>query len=75
MIADKLLTTKPQFFDNRIDLLSVEELAGALGLAPKTIRNYVARRSVPFVRIGRRTMFRLRSIEAWLEKKEKKPWQ
>ena len=74
MIADKILSTKPQFFDNRIGLLSVEELARELGLAPKTIRNHVARRSLPFVRIGRKTMFRLGSIEAWLEKKEKKPW-
>ena len=75
MMAETLLSRRSEIFDNRIDLLSVEELAGALGLAPKTIRNYVARRSVPFVRIGRRTMFRLQSIEAWLEKKEKRPWQ
>lgn len=66
---------QPQLFENRIELLSVEELAGELGLAPKTIRNYVARRIIPFVKIGRRTMFRLASIEAWLERKEQKSWQ
>lgn len=63
-----------ELFDSRIGLLSVEELAGELGLAPKTVRNYVARREIPFVRIGRRTMFRLESIEAWLDRKERKPW-
>lgn len=62
-------------FDSLIGLISVEELASELGLAPKTVRNHVARRSIPFVRIGRRTMFRLASIEAWLERMEKKPWQ
>lgn len=64
-----------RLFDNRISLMSVEELAGELGVAPKTVRNYVAQRIIPFVRVGRRTMFRLGSIEAWLDRKEHKPWQ
>ena len=59
-------------FENRI--VSVEELSRELGLAPKTIRNWVAKREIPFLRIGRRTMFRLASIEAWLQKKERKSW-
>ena len=75
MVECTALQGKAKLFENRIELLTVEDLAGELGLAPKTIRNYVARRIIPFVRIGRRTMFRLGSIEAWLERKEKKPWQ
>lgn len=75
MVDSLALENRALFFENRIELLTVEELAGELGLAPKTIRNYVARRCIPFVKIGRRTMFRLKSIEAWLERKEKKPWQ
>ena len=59
-------------FDN-LGLLTVEELARALGKAPKTIRNWVARRTIPFVVVGRTTMFRKRAVEAWLERKERKP--
>lgn len=62
------------FIENGIELLTVDQLADALGYAPKTIRNWVARRSIPFVKVGRRTMFRLESISAWLKKKEFKSW-
>jgi excisionase family DNA binding protein len=55
------------------NLVTVEELAGALGIAPKTVRNWVALRQIPFLRIGGKTKFRRRSIEAWLERKEFKP--
>jgi excisionase family DNA binding protein len=60
-----------QLFEN---LITVEELAGVLGIAPKTLRNWVSCRSIPFVRIGRKTRFRKRSIEAWLTRKETKSW-
>ena len=62
-------------FDNPIGVLSVEQLAGILGFAPKTIRNWCAKREIPFVRLGGNTYFRLESIEAWLKKKEQKPWR
>jgi excisionase family DNA binding protein len=55
------------------NLVTVEELAGALGIAPKTVRNWVALRQIPFLRIGGKTRFRRRSIEAWLERKEFNP--
>ena len=51
-------------------LLTVEDLAVAFGKAPQTIRNMVAARQIPFLRIGRETKFRRESIEAWLEQKE-----
>lgn len=60
-------------FDN-LGLVSVEDLAFALGRSPKTIRNWVAKRVIPFVQIQRRVMFRRESIEAWLKRKEFKPW-
>ena len=62
-------------FENRIGLVTVDQLADALGYAPKTIRNWVAKRKIPFVRIGRRTMFRLESISTWLTRKESKSWR
>lgn len=65
---DKIQTDT--FFEK---LLTVEELAEALGLAPQTIRNWVALRKIPFLRIGGKTRFRKRSIEMWLEQKEFNP--
>lgn len=60
-------------FDN-LDLLTVEELAKAFRRAPKTIRNWVAKRQIPFVMLGRKVMVRRESIEAWLKRKEIKSW-
>jgi excisionase family DNA binding protein len=54
-------------------LITVEELAEAFGFAPQTIRNWVALRSIPFIRVGGKTRFRRGSIETWLERKESKP--
>ena len=60
-----------KLFDN---LITVETTAEALGVAPKTIRKWVAIRVIPFVRIGHRIMFRPKSLELWLTRKEEKPW-
>ena len=62
-------------FEKGIGLITVEDLAKALGFASKTIRNWVSARKIPFVMIGRKTFFRLKSIEAWLDEKEYKSWQ
>lgn len=59
-------------FDN---LMTVEELAVALRQKPQTIRNRVARRQIPFIRDGRRTLFLRSSIEAWLKTNEVQPCQ
>lgn len=56
------------------NLLSVEVVAEALGVAPKTIHNWVSARVIPYIRIGRRVMFRPKSLELWLNRKENKPW-
>ena len=60
-----------KFFDN---LITVETTAEALGVAPKTIRKWVAVRVIPHVRIGHRIMFRPKSLELWLTRKEEKSW-
>ncbi len=64
------VTKLDSLFEN---LVTVEELAGALGLAPQTIRNWVALRQIPYLRVGGKTRFRRKSIEAWLEQKEFNP--
>ena len=61
-----------QFFEM---LMSVEEVADALRIAPQTLRNWVALRRIPFIRIGGKTRFRWKSVEAWLERKEFQQWQ
>ena len=48
-------------------LLSVQEVATLLGLHKVTIYDWVSQRRVPFVKVGRRTMFDPREIERWLE--------
>ena len=66
------ISKKERLFDNLID---VENVAEVLGVAPKTIRKWVSIRFIPFVRVGRRVMFRPKSIELWLNRKEEKPCQ
>ena len=60
------------FFDN---LITVEELAVVFGLAPQTIRNWVAQGKLPYVKIGKRNMFLKGSLQEWLNRKEIPQWQ
>jgi excisionase family DNA binding protein len=57
------------------DILTVDELGAILKLAPKTIRNWASRREIPFVMLNKRIYFRASEVDAWLRKKEVKPWQ
>ena len=64
-----------QFFDNQINVITVEELAVLFGLAPQTIRNWVAQGKLPYVKIGKRNMFLQRSVQEWINRKEEPQWQ
>ena len=59
-------------FDN---LITIEELAVIFRLAPQTIRNWIVLGKIPYVRIGRRSFFQQRSLQKWLNQKEKPQWQ
>ena len=59
-------------FDN---LITTEELAVILGLAPQTIRNWVALGKLPYVKVGRRNLFLGRSLREWLNRKEEPQWE
>ena len=58
------------FFDN---LIRIEELADYIGVSQKTIRNWISLRSIPFLRIGKKTFFRYEKISSWLQTKEFEP--
>ena len=64
-----------RFFDNRIGVITVEELAVLFGLAPQTIRNWTAQGKLPYVKIGKRNMFLKRSVQEWINRKEEPQWQ
>jgi excisionase family DNA binding protein len=51
-------------------LLSVTEFADAVGLSPKTIRQWVWMRRVPYVRVGRAIRFRQETVEEILRRGE-----
>lgn len=54
-------------------IVEIEDLAGVLGIDTQTIRNRIARRSLPSVRLGRRNVVLVKSMREWLQKKEIKP--
>lgn len=62
---------KELLFEN---LISVKTVAEMLGLAPKTVHNWVYLRKLPFVKCGQKVMFRPKSLKAWLNRKEVKSW-
>ena len=57
------------------NLITIEELAVIFRLAPQTIRNWIALGKIPYVRIGRKSFFQQRSLQKWLNRKEKPLWQ
>ena len=62
---------KDLLFDNLISVKTVSEM---LGIAPKTIHNWVYLRKIPYMKVGQKVMFRPKSLKAWLNRKEIKPW-
>ena len=76
---DTLKETSPDVHSSRKELLfenlvSVETVAEGLGIAPKTIHNWVYLRKIPYVKCGQKVMFRQKSLKAWLNRKEIKSW-
>ena len=60
-------------FENRTELMSIGETAVYLGQAPQTIRNWIAARRLPFVKIGREHKVLRTSLAAWIKKQEVSP--
>ena len=53
--------------------LSVKELAEKLKISPVTCYVYVSSKQIPYIKIGRRTIFSERDIDAWLKTKKVQP--
>ena len=45
-----------------------DEAAGYIGVTPATLRVWVSRRRVPFVRVGRLVKFRKSDLDSWMDK-------
>lgn len=59
--SEKMKIEDPKF-------LSKKQLANLLGLSPYTIDSWVSeRKEIPFVKMGRRVMFDLKDVLAWVE--------
>ena len=65
------LQKEEQLFEN---LISVKTVAEGLGVAPKTVHNWVYLRKIPYVKVGLKVLFRPKSLKAWLNRKEVKSW-
>jgi excisionase family DNA binding protein len=54
-------------------LLNNQEAAEVLGISPFSLRGKVLRREVPFIKIGRRTLFDPVDLKAFIEKNKVEP--
>jgi excisionase family DNA binding protein len=54
-------------------LLNNNEAAALLGISPHSLRGKVSRREVPFIKIGRRTLFSPRALQEFCEKNSFEP--
>ena len=54
------------------ELLSVQQVARVLGLSITTVYSWVYKGRLPFVKIGRRTLFRPSEIERWVSERSRR---
>lgn len=54
-------------------LLNIKEASEFLRISEITLYKYVSKRSVPFIKVGRKVLFNLEDLEKWVENKRVKP--
>jgi len=52
---------------NNGEYITVEELADALKVSPRTIQRIIDRKELPAIRIGRQWRFRRQWVDEWLK--------
>ncbi len=52
------------------EIFNVEATAAFLGWSPKKVRSHVARRTIPFLRLGGRIIFRREDLRLYLDQLE-----
>ena len=63
---------KPEHPSNFPLLLSLEDAALFLDLAPQTIYGYTSKRIIPFIKKGKKLYFKKADLEDWLDEGKKK---
>ena len=56
-------------------LVSVRELAETLGVKPTTIYQWVNQRKIPYVKLGKRILFKPKDINRWIEENTVDAWE
>lgn len=57
---------------SKLEIMTTEEAASYLRVAPKTVRRLVAAEAIPCIKVtGRLFRFRKATLDAWLEQKER----
>ena len=59
---------------NDRQLLNVDECASYTRLSRFTIYTFVSKRRIPFIKLGRRTLFDRADIDRWIRSKCRKPY-
>lgn len=52
------------------ELLSIEQVATRLSIAPKTVRNWIGMKKLPYVKVGRLVRVKLSRLERWIKLRE-----
>jgi excisionase family DNA binding protein len=58
--------------DSNSCLLSIPQVSELLGISPKTLRRFIAKRQINYLRIGNQYRFRPTAVELFLSQREVK---
>lgn len=58
-------STLALIFDNQ-HLVTIAQLSRALQIPEKTLRDWVYKRQIPFLKVGKLIRFRVSEIESWI---------
>lgn len=58
--------------EKKVEILSLNEAAKYLHLAPQTLYGFTSRHTIPFIKKGKKLYFKIVDLELWLEQGRKK---